>query len=165
MATAIHKSDFYASKIWLQYIFNIGCWIHTTLKPVDASSHGVGKTAWWSSMVCSPEWVVVSFQWTEYEVEFILLLSFFIEFINYLLQHGHINIRKVECNKLSGRRSSECPLDQNCWRSEYFFEKGNDTMLGQSDAGQNVLRLSLTENCSSYTNSAYICNMSSKNDD
>ena len=29
-------------------------------------------------------------------------------------------------------------------------------MLGQSDAGQNVLRLSLTENCSSYTNSAYI---------
>jgi len=38
-------------------------------------------------------------------------------------------------------------------------------MLGRSDAGQNVLRLSLTENCSSYTNSAYICNKTSKNDD
>jgi len=28
-----------------------------------------------------------------------------------------------------------------------------------------VLRLSLTENCSSYTNSAYVCNKTSENDD
>jgi hypothetical protein len=55
-------------------------------------------------------------------------------------------------------------LHQNCWRSGCSFEIGTDTMLGWSDAGQNVLRLSLTENCSSYTNSAYICNKTSKND-
>jgi hypothetical protein len=63
MATATPKKHFYASKLWSGYIFNIGCWIHNKLKSVDASPQGVGKITWWSSMVCSPEWVVVSFQY------------------------------------------------------------------------------------------------------
>ena len=116
------------ARYYCDFFFLIGCWIHDILKSVDASQKVWGKLL--EGAVWFVVWNVLWFHFIELNASvnwvwslIYFVIKFFIDFIKHLLQHGHINIWKVKYNKLSGRKSSECPLYQNCWRTVYSFEK------------------------------------------